>query len=220
MNAEPAEGYREQEVGLEGADRRKTEVPDEESHEQDQRYAGESPTAPAGHRQQEKTEERAHQVGDQCRGDCSGVPKVGLIERGGHVHADRVGSDRSGGVTECHDVVEPPHAPHEEDSGCGRQPGGAPTGDLGQTDQPDREHEHAQQQGRLLSDVHSRVLGAPADLFGEVVKRRHQQLTDVLGETVGEARGDQADADDDLDASRQRDTVRSSGGEGGRERRR
>ena len=89
-------------------------------------------------------------MGEQSHDHGPDVSKVGLVELGRRVHADRVGSDRSGGVPQCHDVVEPPHAPHEEDGGDGRQPGRAPAGELGQPDQPDREHEHAHDQRRLF----------------------------------------------------------------------
>ena len=116
------------------------------------------------------------------------MSQVGLVELGRRVHADRVGSDRSGGVPQSHDVVEPPHPPHDEDSGDGCQPGRPPTRELGQTEQPDREHEHAHDQGRLFGDVKGRVLSTPADLSGEVIMGGHQQLADVLGETVGECR--------------------------------
>jgi hypothetical protein len=87
---------------------------------------------------------------------------------------------------------------------------------LGQSDQPDRKHEHAHHQGCLFGDVHGRVLGTPTDLSGEVIVRGHQQGADVLSETVGEACGQQADADDDLDGSRQRDSIGHVRGKGGR----
>ena len=67
VDAEPAERDREQDVGLEGCSRRKTEVPDQERHEQRQRDARKGATSPTGDGQEEEPEERAQEMGEQRR---------------------------------------------------------------------------------------------------------------------------------------------------------